>query len=91
MELKFVSYDGCYPCLCMGTLIMNLDGRNIQFPRGCLISGGNVWFDDDWNDHVESGDWDINEYPENFPEELKQKAIELINENIPQGCCGGCV
>lgn len=23
MEIKFVSYDGDYPCLCGGTLILN--------------------------------------------------------------------
>ena len=27
-HVKFVSYDGEYPCLCSGTLILNIDGED---------------------------------------------------------------
>ena len=90
-KLEFVSYDGDYPNLCSGELVMRLNGEPIKFPEYCLVSGGSVWFDDDWMDHVEQGEWRISNYPENFPEYLKPKATELVNENIRQGCCGGCV
>lgn len=90
-RLKFVSYDGDYPNLCRGKLVMELDGKQIKFPGGCLKSGGGVGFTDDWEEVVDSGEWSIDEFPENFPGELKQKAIELVNENIHYGCCGGCV
>lgn len=91
MKLEFKSYDGDYPNLCSGTLIMSLDGEDIVFPDFCLSSGGSVWFDEDWNEHVEDGMWSIDDWPEGFPEELKPVALELVNENISYGCCGGCV
>jgi hypothetical protein len=90
-RLKFVSYDGEYPNLCSGKLIMNLDGKDIEFPSHCLSSGGNVSFDDDWNEEVSEGEWSLTDFPENFPQELKLEAERLCNENIPYGCCGGCV
>ena len=90
-RLRFISYDGKYPNLCSGKLIMELDGQEITFPSYCMISGGSVWFDKDWEDHIETGDWTINKFPEGFPEELKDEAIKLVNENVVKGCCGGCV
>lgn len=90
-RLKFVSYDGKYPNLCSGKLILSLDGNRIEFPDYCLHSGGSVWFDNNWNEHVTQGEWSISTYPENFPNELKEEATDLVNENIPYGCCGGCV
>lgn len=90
-RLKFISYDGDYPNLCSGVLTLELDGNPIEFPSHCLSSGGSVWFDGDWQEHVESGPWSIGEWPEWFPEELKREAVELVNDNIPEGCCGGCV
>ena len=90
-RLKFVSYDGAYPNLCSGTLKMKLDGKIITFPSYCLSSGGSVWFDDDWSEHVEEGEWTISKFPKDFPEELKEYAQELVNENVEPGCCGGCV
>lgn len=89
--LKFVSYDGSYPNLCSGTLIMELNGVEIIFPSYCLSSQGSVWFDDDWGAHVEEGEWVITDYPEGFPEKLKCVAEDLVNINIVNGCCGGCI
>ena len=40
-KLKFISYDGEYPNLCSGTLILNLNGKDVVFPNYCLSSGGN--------------------------------------------------
>lgn len=91
MELTFVSYDGAYPNLCSGHLILAIDGVPVEFPNYCLSSGGNVSFDDDWNEDVQEGEWDISDYPKDFPESLKGMAVSLVNENIPHGCCGGCV
>lgn len=31
MKIEFVSYDGKYPCLCMGTLKVKIDGKEIIF------------------------------------------------------------
>ena len=55
-------------------------------------TGGSVWFDDDWDEHVESGGWNISVF--SLPEELKPYADEigeLFNDHVPWGCCGGCV
>lgn len=87
MELKFVSYDGAWPNLCSGTLILSLDGREIQFPDYCIASGGSCTK----SCRIKKGEWSITKYPEDFPEELKDRAIELVNENVPHGCCGGCI
>ena len=90
-RLRFISYDGSFPNLCSGVLILNLDGVDIQFPDYCLSSGGHVSFDEEWNENVSSGEWSISKFPENFPVELQQEATNIVNENIPFGCCGGCV
>jgi hypothetical protein len=56
-----------------------------------LGSGGSVWFDDEWNEHVEQGEWNImfHDYPE--LEEYREEIEAIVRENIPNGCCGGCV
>ena len=50
-----VTYDGEYPCTCMGTLTIIKDGIEIYKDKYCLHSTGDVWFDDEWNAEVESG------------------------------------
>ena len=91
MELTFVSYNGAYPNLCSGQLVLAIDGVPVTFPSYCLSSGGCVSFDDDLNENISEGEWDISNYPKDFPEELKREAVALVNENIEHGCCGGCV
>jgi hypothetical protein len=89
--LTFVSYDGKYPNLCSGELVLAVDGENIKFPKYCLSSGGSVSFTNEWDEVVTQGEWSICSWPDNFPENLKEHATELINDNISCGCCGGCV
>ena len=99
MEIKFVSYDGHYPNLCRGTLILELNGIITKFgySEGCHYDrfwspGGRVWFDSDWSAHVEYDEWILNK--ESLPEELKEygnKLIDIFNENVEYGCCGGCI
>lgn len=88
-HIKFVSYDGSYPCLCAGTLVLNIDGKNVQLPPYCLTSGGCVTFNDSWDEDVEKGPWHVD-----VPTEYIAYADEIrkvVNNNIPWGCCGGCV
>ena len=87
--VEFVSYDGAYPNLCSGQLVLKINGQVRVLPRYCLSSGGSVWFDNDWDEHVETGRWSI-DLPEDL-EQLRKEIEECINENIPHGCCGGCV
>ena len=91
MKLTFISYDGAYPNLCAGQLILAINNKKIIFPSFCLSSGGGVTFDDNWNEDVSCGEWEIGEFPNGFPDELKNEATKLVNENVEHGCCGGCV
>jgi len=91
MTVNFVSYDGKYPNLCSGNLILEVDGKLFKFERHSLCSGGSVTFNDNWEERVSSGPYTVDEFPEGFPEEAKAEALEVINNNVPHGCCGGCV
>jgi hypothetical protein len=62
-----------------------------MFKDHSLYSGGSVSFDKEWNEHVTEGNWHVMEWPEGFPESAKEAALELINEKIRHGCCGGCI
>jgi hypothetical protein len=86
-----LTYDGEFPNLCSGTLTVYIGKDSWVFPKYALRSGGNVWFDDDWSEHVEDGEWSISEWPQGFPEEWKKQVVDLVNSEIPHGCCGGCV
>jgi hypothetical protein len=83
-----ISYDGKYPNLCSGTLVLRIDNIIYTFPSHCLSSGGGITNN---YETIVNGPWNIVDYPENFPENLMQKALELVNNNIRHGCCGGCI
>lgn len=38
--VEFISYDGAFPNLCSGTLVLKINGKRREFPSGCLISEG---------------------------------------------------
>lgn len=86
-----IQYDGKYPNLCSGHLVVTIDGVVWDFGKYCLSSGGCAYFTGDWEDVVEQGEWSITDYPEGFPEELKKAVLKKVNEDIPWGCCGGCL
>lgn len=88
--VKFISYTGEYPCLCMGILNIEVDGKSYAL-KHCMRSGGNVSFDDEWKAFVTTGEWslDLDEYPDLIP--YQEEITKLVNENVPYGCCGGCV
>ena len=88
--VEFVSYNGKWPCLCHGTLIIKVDGKSYSF-ENAMISGGRICCGQDWDMWVEQDDWkiDLEEYPELEP--YKEEITRVVNENVPQGCCGGCI
>lgn len=60
--------------------------------KNVLISGGSVSFDADWEANVEEGDWSIDR--NRLAPELQDDWRELeslVNDEIPHGCCGGCI
>lgn len=85
--IKFISYDGRYPNLCSGTLVLEIDG--VIRTDFNLCSGGRVWFDADWCEHVESGPWAV-EVPDDL-KHLRHEIEDVVNNNVLWGCCGGCV
>lgn len=48
MNLKFISYDGEYPCLCSGTLTSEFNDRQYKI-HNCLQSVGEVYFSTDFS------------------------------------------
>jgi len=71
MPIIEIQYDGKYPNLCSGSLVVIIDGVQYPFPDNCLGSGGYMSFDVDGNELVIKGEWGISEYPKNFPRHLK--------------------
>lgn len=90
MSIK-IDYNGSYPNLCSGDLIVTIEGMEWVFPSFCLSSGGSVSFDSEWNEEVTEVEWTITDWPENFPEGMKAQVVDAFNNSEEQGCCGGCV
>lgn len=89
-KIEFIAYDGGYPNLCHGNLILKIDGELVEF-HNVLESGGQVGFDENWDEYVEQGDWSVNLslYPEY--EKYEEEIARLVNANVRKGCCGGCI
>lgn len=78
----------------MGTLTLKIDGKEMSF-KGEFCSGGSC-FDEDWDEHVTEGDWEIDfDYHHweelNLTPEEKEEITFLFNVNVEHGCCGGCL
>lgn len=105
MKIEFVDYTGSYPNLCSGELILRIDGEIYSFggyrdddevDNHCYSSfwssGGSAGVDYDGEEFCEEGPWIVSE--SSLPDWLKPYAQELesiMNENVPHGCCGGCI
>lgn len=89
--MKFISYDGKWPNLCRGTLVVEHEGKEWAFESSSLSSGGCIQRDAKGIMWAEQGPWTIDEWPKDFPEELKEETVNLVNDNVPHGCCGGCI
>lgn len=87
--VEFVSYNGKFPNLCRGTLIIRVNGEEVAL-KSYLCSSGQCWFDKDLNGHVETGDWRLSQLPDNL-EPYREEILKVVNENVPYGCCGGCI
>jgi hypothetical protein len=85
-----IKYDGRYPTLCFGHLEVWIDDTYYDFGYNSLISGGDVLYDN--GEYWETtGPWSISQYPENFPANKVSKLLQVINDELPWGCCGGCI
>lgn len=96
MPIKFVSYTGKYPNLCSGDLTLEIDGKRTTFGLYkepiFWCSGGRCYFSNNGDKIIEQGNWIV--YKSQLPEKLQEyseEIEELLNKNIPKGCCGGCI
>lgn len=62
------------------------------------VTGGCIKKDECWNMWTEHAPWKLNNYwnktDENHPQwviDLLSKLLEVFNENVKHGCCGGCI
>lgn len=103
-HVKFISYTGKEPNLCNGILKLEIDGNEYTFgsdynqkdhpesdyPKFWRSSGQLVHYDN-YKWLVVKGEWEIN--VDKLPKQFRKYAVEIdivINDNIEQGCCGGC-
>lgn len=87
--VEFISYDGRYPNLCSGILVLRIDGVEHKLPRYCMVSNGSAYIDEQYNAHVLTGRWSVN-----LPDDLKRYQTEIedcVNINVQHPCCGGCI
>lgn len=105
MSIKFISYDGVYPCLCIGNLKVEIAGvfnigdstvtlhhARVDLGKVKLISGGCWGFDDKGWEYTHKRPWHgIERLPEWIDEEAKKDLLRQINEHVEFGCCGGCI
>lgn len=90
MKIEFVSYSGAYPVLCDGVLTLRVDGEIVTVPRA-LVSGGCVRFDNDWLEHIEKAAWELAPHVPQWMRDNEKDILDIVNHNVPWGCCGGCV
>ena len=82
-----IKYDGKYPNLCSGHLVVTVDNVRCDFGNYALHSTGGIKAN---YSGTRKGPWEV-DYPKDFPKHLKTPVLEAINSNIEHGCCGGCI
>ena len=96
MKIKFVSYDGSYPTLCMGLLVMDINGKRYHFGNPYInktecelypvfwVSTGGIAYNDDYSDMwAIGGDWALDMEEDDlkdYPEEIRD--IEIFKKMI---------
>lgn len=91
-KIEFVSYTGKWPALCMGTLTFKVNDKQYEIRN--LIAGGETGFKHGYSGepYIRKGPWSL--YEDSLPDELKpckRLITKMVNENVEQGCCGGCI
>ena len=106
VHVRFIDYTGRYPSLCMGVLVLEINGQRYYFGNDFdgkykdkkllsqfWTSGGSCGFRNNYSDsYVEQDDWriDTDDLPAEFLD-YAEEIDEVFNENVPYGCCGGCL
>lgn len=84
---EFISYDGESPNLCSGTLVFKVNGKQYSLDE-CLFSGGDCCCGD--KEKTTSGPWTVHSLPDELVP-FQKEITEMVNKNVPWGCCGGCI
>ena len=91
-NLRYFAPDNL--CYCRGILNVDIDGKHYTFEKPFWESGGRIWFDNEYIEHIEKGDWWLNQnyIPKEITKEIAEEIIEAMNQDnmIARGCCGGC-
>lgn len=85
------NYDNCHLNDKSQWVFTDEDSNKPNFEK-FWSSGGCVTRDEDWNFDVLQDEWIID--AEDLPEQFRSLAAEIdhvFNQNVPYGCCGGCV
>jgi hypothetical protein len=76
------------------TKIFEKDKTPADYPR-FWCSGGSIHFTRDYSDYnIEHGDWEMIGSEKDYPPEIWKilpDVLNVMNENVEGGCCGGCV
>ena len=91
-DIQFVSYDGKYPNLCSGTLVLSVDGQKVA-AMDCLYPGGEAGIGGDGNEYTIEGPWKVKWGKLSMPFTFHEMAriTELVNQHVKHSCCGGCI
>ena len=74
-------------------LIVSLIYKENCYPT-FWASGGRIVSDGNWGLSAEYGEWYTSITTEKYPQEIldmMDDLIKIFNDNVPQGCCGGCI
>lgn len=85
-KFKHIDYDAPPYALCGSSWTIQYEDTIIVLEHS-LSSGGHVSWGE--QDIIETGEWGL--MLPDFLEPYKEQLTKLANENIPQGCCGGCI
>ena len=95
----FVKIDGklvSFGNYCLGEKGKTNDKRVPNYPA-FWRTGGSIYYENDWDDdEIEEAPWEldvqyvIGKYSDDIVR-LLPELIRIFNENVPWGCCGGCV
>lgn len=100
--VEFVEYTGKYPNLCSGILTLKINGvvakfgnvyksKTALYPR-FWCSGGNCGFSNGYMEsYINRGEWLYDGGLPHFLKRYEGEIMRVFNENVPYGCCGGCL
>ena len=99
--IKFISYEASEYAVCLGKLTVEVDGVVLSFgsdlecfPR-FWISGGGLLSDYSGSytapyELKHGWERDYTQYPKWIKDSIPE-ILEVMNDNIEWGCCGGCI